>query len=114
NTVANGPRDPIIITPLNEVNFTADVEIRSDGLGFTTLFNTDQITVFDTATDEVNPFPFIAPFPVGQKADNPDSQFFEGPQFLAIRSDGGFPDIFFITGLSQRLGSINTESLTPE
>ncbi len=121
NTIINGPSDPIVITPLDEFNFTADIKIRNDGLGFTTLFNTDQIAVFDTATDGINPFPFIAFFPAGFKAENPDSEFFEGVQFLAIRP--GIPgidfqgaDIFFITtvGQSTHLGSINTDPLSPE
>lgn len=115
NIIVNGPDEPIIITPLNELNFTSDIEIRDDGLGFTTLFNTDQIAVFDTATDEVNPFPFIAPFPAGEKADDPDIEFPEGVQFLAIKSDSNFPDIFFVTAAnSTTLGSINTEPFTPE
>ena len=120
NTIINGPSDPIIITPLDVFNFTADIKIRTDGLGLTALFNTDQIAVFDTTTDEVNPFPFIAFFPVGTKAEDPDSEFFEGVQSLAIRP--GIPgidfqgaDIFFITAAnSTTLGSINTEPLTSE
>ncbi|HLE24382.1 MAG TPA: hypothetical protein VI935_01885 [Thermodesulfobacteriota bacterium] len=121
NSIINGPSDPIIITPLDEFNFTADIKIRNDGLGFITLFNTDQIAVFDTATDEINPFPFIAFFPAGFGAENPDSEFFEGVQSLAIRP--GIPgidfqgaDIFYITsvGQSTHLGSINTGPLTPE
>ena len=114
NMVVKGPDDLIIITDdPSELNFTADVKIRADGLGFTTLFNTDQIAVIDTETDTVNPFPFIAPFPAGLKADNPDSQFFEGVQNIAMRSEGNFPDIFFITGLSSKLGSVNTALILP-
>jgi hypothetical protein len=115
NTVVNGPSNPIIVTDdPNELNFTADVKIRNDGLGFTTLFNTDQIVVFDTANnDEVNPFPFIATFPAGLRADDPNSEFFDGVQNLAIRSDGDFPDLFFITGLSSKMGSVNTSLILP-
>jgi hypothetical protein len=114
NMVVKGPDDPIIITDdPSELNFTADVKIRADGLGFTTLFNTDQIAVIDTETDTVNPFPFIAPFPAGLKADNADSQFFEGVQNIAMRSEGNFPDIFFIAGLSSKLGSVNTALILP-
>ncbi|MGH7791393.1 MAG: hypothetical protein ACREOB_03675, partial [Thermodesulfobacteriota bacterium] len=113
NMIVNGTDDPIIITPLDEVNFTADIEIRSDGLGFITLFNTDQIVAFDTANDQVDPFPFIAPFPVGLRADNPNSEFFDGIQGIAIREDGEFPDVFFITGISNQLGSIDTSLLLP-
>jgi len=113
NMIVNGPDNPIIITDLSGLNFTADVEIRSDGLGFITLFNTDQIAVFDTNNDEVDPFPFIAPFPAGLRADNPNSQLFDGVQSIAIRSDGEFPDIFFITGLSSKLGSVNTALILP-
>src|SRR3990170_4479467 len=114
NMVVKGPDDPIIITDdPSELNFTADVKIRADGLGFTTLFNTDQIAVIDTETDTVNPFPFIATFPAGLKADNPDSQFFEGVQNIAMRSEGNFPDIFFIAGLSSKLGSVNTAFILP-
>ncbi|MCI0454216.1 MAG: hypothetical protein L0Y68_04375 [Candidatus Dadabacteria bacterium] len=113
NTVVRGPSNPIIITDLSDLNFTADIQIRDDGLGFTTLFNTDQIAVIDTDTDEVNPFPFIAPFPAGLRADNPNSQLFDGVQNLAIRSDGNFPDIFYITGISMKLGSVDTSLILP-
>jgi hypothetical protein len=118
NSLINGPSNPILITDLSGLNFTADIKIRDDGLGFVTLFNTDQIAVFDTATDTVNPFPFIAPFPAGQRADNPSSPFFEGVQNLAIRTgkpgtDFQGADIFFITGISHQLGSISTASLLP-
>jgi hypothetical protein len=113
NTVVRGPDNPIIVTPLSELNFTADIQIRDDGLGFTSLFNTDEIAVIDTANDEVNPFPFIVPFPAGIKADNPDSQLFEGVQSLAIRPGDDFPDIFFITGISMKLGSVNTSLILP-
>ncbi len=118
NTLINGPSNPIAITDLSGLNFTADIKIRNDGLGFITLFNTDQVAVFDTATDEINPFPFVAPFPAGLKADNPNSQIFEGVQNLAIRpgkpgTDFQGADIFFITGISHQLGSISTASLLP-
>jgi hypothetical protein len=113
NTVVRGPSNPILVTDLSELNFTADIQIRDDGLGFTTLFNTDQIAVIDTETDEVNPFPFIAPFPAGLRADNPNSQFFDGVQNLAIRSGDEFPDIFYITGISMKLGSVNTSLILP-
>ncbi|MGH7889573.1 MAG: YncE family protein [Thermodesulfobacteriota bacterium] len=113
NTIVNGPSNPIIVTDLSGLNFTADVEIRNDGLGFTTLFNTDQIAVIDTANDELSPFPFIAPFPAGLRADDPNSQFFDGVQSLAIRTDGNFPDVFFITGLSNQLGSIDSSLILP-
>jgi hypothetical protein len=70
--------------------------------------------VFDTANnDEVNPFPFIATFPAGLRADDPNSEFFDGVQNLAIRSDGDFPDLFFITGLSSKMGSVNTSLILP-
>ncbi len=118
NTVVNGSENPIAITPLSELNFTADIKIRDDGLGFVTLFNSDQIAVIDTTTDEVNPFPFIFPFPAGLRADNPSSDFFDGVQNLAIRpgvSGRDFlgADIFFITGLSQKLGSVDTTLILP-
>jgi hypothetical protein len=118
NTLINGPSNPIIITDLSGLNFTADIKIRNDGLGFVALFNTDQIAVLDTATDTIDPFPFIAPFPAGERADNPSSSFFEGVLNLAIRpgrpgTDFQGPDIFFITNISQALGSINTALVQP-
>ncbi len=118
NTIVNGTSNPIILTDLSGLNFTSDIKIRDDGLGFTTLFNTDQIVAIDTATDTINPFPFIAPFPVGIRGDDPSSDFFEGPQDLVIRPgtpgvDFQGADIFFITGISEQLGSINTSLILP-
>lgn len=118
NTLVRGTDNPIIVTSAQVQDATFDVEIRDDGLGFIAVFNTDRIVVFDTATDMINPFPFIAPFPAGQKADNPSSQFFEGIQDIAIRpgkpgTDFQGADIFFITGISEELGSINTVLVLP-
>ncbi|OGE24558.1 MAG: hypothetical protein A3J42_10445 [Candidatus Dadabacteria bacterium RIFCSPHIGHO2_12_FULL_53_21] len=109
--VINGTDDPIVITDLDSLNLTADIAIR-DNLLFTTLFDTDQIAVLDTDTDEVNPFPYIAPFPAGIRAFDPGSNFFDGVQSLAIRPgepgvDFTGPDIFFITGISEQLGSVD-------
>lgn len=110
--VINGTDDPIVITNLDSLNLTADVAIRDDLL-FTTLFLTDQIAVVDTDADEVNPFPYIAPFPAGIRAFDPDSDLFDGVQSLAIRPgepgvDFTGPDIFFITGISEQLGSVDS------
>lgn len=110
--VINGTDNPIVITDLDSLNLTADVAIRGNLL-FTTLFDTDQIAVVDTDTDEVNPFPYIAPFPAGIRAFDPGSDLFDGVQSLAIRPgvpgvDFDGPDIFFITGISQQLGSVDT------
>ncbi len=110
--VINGTDNPIVITDLDSLNLTADVAIRGNLL-FTTLFDTDQIAVVDTDTDEVSPFPYIAPFPAGIRAFDPGSDLFDGVQSLAIRPgvpgvDFDGPDIFFITGISQQLGSVDT------
>jgi hypothetical protein len=110
NTLVRGADNPIIVTSAKKQDATFDVEIRDDGLGFIAIFNTDQIVVFDTSTDIINPFPFIFPFPAGH---NPNAQIPEGIQDIAIRTDGNFPDVFFITGISQKLGSINTASILP-
>lgn len=110
--VVNGPDDPIVITDTTGLNNTADVAIRDDLL-FTTLFNSDQIAVLDTDTDELDPFPYIAPFPAGIRAFDPGSDLFDGVQSLAIRPgepgvDFTGPDIFFITGISRQLGSVDS------
>ncbi|MGI9534217.1 MAG: hypothetical protein ACR2NW_04650 [Thermodesulfobacteriota bacterium] len=110
--IVNGTDNPIIITDLSGLNNTADVVIDSNGIGYTSLFQSDQIAVFNTENDEVNPFPAIAPFPAGIRAFDPESQFFDGVQDLAIRPgtqgvDFMGPNIFFITGLSEQLGSVN-------
>ncbi|MEQ9619968.1 MAG: hypothetical protein RIG61_12450 [Deltaproteobacteria bacterium] len=110
--VINGTDNPIIITGLSGLNNTADVAIRGNLL-FTTLFNSDQIAVVDTDTDEVDPFPYIAPFPAGIRAFNPGSQLFDGVQSLAIRPgapgvDFNGADIYFITGISEQLGSVDS------
>lgn len=108
-TVINGTNNPIIITDLSGLNNTADVAIKDDLL-FTSLFNSDQIAVLDTDTDEVDPFPYIAPFPAGIRADNPNSTLFDGVQSLAIREGNNFTgaDLYFITGISEQLGSVDT------
>ncbi len=107
-----GTDDPIVLTNLDSLNLTADIAIREDLL-FATLFGTDQIAVVDTDGDEVNPFPYIAPFPAGIRAFDPDSDLFDGVQSLAIRpGEPGVnftgPDIFFITGISRQLGSVDS------
>jgi len=108
-TVVNGTDNPIIITDLSGLNNTADVAIK-DGLLFTTLFNSDQVAVLDTETDQVDPFPYITPFPAGIRADNPNSDLFDGVQSLAIRPGNNFSgaDIYFITGISEQLGSVDS------
>jgi hypothetical protein len=108
-TVINGLSNPIVITDLTGLNNTADIAIK-DGLLFTTLFNTDQIAVLDTSNDQVDPFPYITPFPAGIRGDDPNSQLFDGVQSLAIRPGDNFTgaDIYFITGISQQLGSVDS------
>ncbi len=111
-TVINGPDNPIIITDLTGLNNTADIAIK-DGLLFTTLFNSDQVAVLDTSTDQVDPFPYITPFPAGIRGDDPNSQLFDGVQSLAIRPgepgvDFTGADIYFITGISEQLGSVDS------
>lgn len=110
--VINGTSNPIVITDTTGLNNTSPVAIR-DNLLFTTLFNSDQIAVLDTNNDELNPFPYMAPFPAGIRAFDPDANLFDGVQTLAIRPgipgvDFQGPDIFFITGLSTQLGSVDT------
>jgi hypothetical protein len=118
NTVVNGPSNPIIVTDISGLNNTGDIEINEDGLGFTTLFNSDQIAVFDTANDEISPFPFSFFFPAGIRADNPNSDLFDGVQFLAIRPgtagvDFEGADIFYTTGISSKYCSVNTALVLP-
>lgn len=118
NTVVNGPGNPIIVTDISGLNNTGDIEINEDGLGFTTLFNSDQIAVIDTRDDEISPFPFSFFFPAGIRADNPNSDLFDGVQFLAIRPgtarvDFEGADIFYTTGISAKLGSVNTALVLP-
>ena len=105
----NGPDNPIVLTDLSGLNNAADIAIK-DNLLFASLFNTDQIAVVDTDTDQVNPFPYITPFPAGLRADDPNAVFFDGVQSLAIRPGDNFSgaDLFFITGLSEQLGSVDT------
>ena len=95
-TVVNGPSNPIIITDLSGLNNTADLVIK-DGYLFTSLFNSDQIAVLDTDNDQVNPFPYVFPFPAGLRADNPNSQLFDGVQSLAIRQGNDFSEQIYIS-----------------
>jgi len=115
NTVINGPSNAIVITDLSGLNFTAGLAVR-DNLLFTSLFNTDQIAVLNTDNDQVNPFPYAFPFPAGLNSDNPNSEFLEGVQSIAIRPGINFPgpDLYFITGLSSQLGSIDTTLGIPQ
>jgi hypothetical protein len=118
NTIVNGPSNPIIVTDISGLNNTGEIEINEQGLGFTTLFNSDQIAVIDTANDEISPFPFSFFFPAGIRADNPNSDLFDGVQFLAIRPgtpgvDFEGADIFHTTGISSKLGSVNTALVLP-
>ena len=114
-TVLNGTDNPIIITDLSGLNFTSDIAIR-DNLLFTTLFNSDQMAVLDTNIDQVNPFPYIAPLPLGIRADNPNSDLFEGAQGLVIRPgikgvDFQGPDIYYMNAIfgAESLGSVNSD-----
>ncbi len=108
-TVINGPANPIVITDPTGLNNTADIVIK-DNLLFTSLFNSDQIAVLDTSNDQVDPFPYITPFPAGIRGDDPNSQLFDGVQSLAIRPGDNFTgaDLYFITGISEQLGSVDT------
>jgi len=112
--LVRGADNPIIVAPnLIDLNFTSDIAIDENGIGYTTLFNTDQIAVFNTANDEVNPFPAFTPFPAGFKALRPDSNFLDGVQLIAIRQGSDFtgPNIYYATTLnSQQLNSLNTKS----
>lgn len=106
--VVRGPDNPIVITDLSGLNNTADIVIK-DNLLFTTLFNSDQIAVLDTDNDQVNPFPYFTPFPAGIRGDDPNASIFDGVQSLALRQ-GEFTgaDIYFITGISMQLGSLDS------
>lgn len=117
--LVNGTDDPILISSdLEVLNNTSSVVIDENGIGFTALFNTDQIAVFNTENDEVNPFPAIAPFPSGLRAFDPESELFDGVQELSLREgtlgqDFTGPNLFFITGISSQLGSINAGIILP-
>jgi hypothetical protein len=112
--VVNGTGNPIVVTDTTGLNFIADIAIRANLL-FMTLFNSDQIAVLDTNNDELNPFPYMAPFPAGIRAFDPDSDLFDGVQWLAIRPgipgvDFQGPDIYFATAIfgNEHLGSVDT------
>lgn len=113
STVLRGTSDPIAFTDLSGLNSVTDVGFNQQGLGFATLFNSDQISVFDPETDEVSPFPFVKPLPAGIKAVNPDSEFFDGVQLIDFRNDNpAGPELYFVTTLSSQLGSADTGLLT--
>ena len=66
----------------------------------------------------MNPFPAIAPFPSGLRAFDPESELFDGVQELSLREgtlgqDFTGPNLFFITGISSQLGSINAGIILP-
>ncbi|MGB7292731.1 MAG: hypothetical protein WBD99_11205 [Thermodesulfobacteriota bacterium] len=117
NTVINGTNNPIVLTDLSSLNLIGDIEINQDGIGFASIFDNDQVAVFDSSGNQtvLNPFPFIAPFPAGSS-----SSLLEGVQSIAIRSgssgiDFQGADVFFTTTVntSFSLGSINTASILP-
>lgn len=112
--VINGTGNPIVVTDTTGLNFIADIAIRSNLL-FMTLFNSDQIAVLDTNNDELDPFPYMAPFPAGIRGFDPDSDLFDGVQWLAIRPgipgvDFQGPDIYYVTAIfgNEHLGSVDT------
>lgn len=117
--IINGSDNPILITEnLTDLNNTSSIVIDDNGIGYTALFNTDQIAVFNTENDEVNPFPAIAPFPAGIRAFDPDNDFFDGVQELALREgtpgvDFTGPNLYFITTISEQLGSVNANIILP-
>ncbi len=112
-TVIRGTSDPISFTDLSGLNSVTDIGFNQDGLGFAVLFNSDQIAAFNPDSDELNPFPFVQPIPAGIKAINPDSEFFDGVQFIDFRNDMPTgPEMYFITTLSSQLGAVDTQLLT--
>jgi len=113
NTLLRGTGNPIIITNLDELDSTSDIVFNQHGYGFISMFNTDRVFTFDPKIDDISPFPFLGEFPVGLRGDNPDSDFFDGPQDMAITDNGQDPDLYFITGISSQLGSINTSLFVP-
>lgn len=113
NDLIRGSGDPIIITDTEGLDATFDIEFSSSGYGFVAMFNSDTVFVFDPEIDDISPFPFLGEFPVGLRGDNPSSDFFDGPQVMAITDNGQNPDLFFITGISEQLGSINTSLFIP-
>ncbi len=114
NILLRGANNPIIITSTDGLDATFDIKFNEIGYGFVAMFNTDRIFAFDPKIDDISSFPFLAEFPVGLRGDNPDSDFFDGPQALAITDNGQNPDLYFITGISSQLGSINTSLFVPE
>jgi len=113
NTLLRGMDNPIIITGVDGLDATFDIKFNEKGYGFVAMFNTDRVFAFDPKIDDISPFPFLAEFPVGLKGDDPDSDFIDGPQALAITDNGQDPDLYFITGISSQLGSINTSLFVP-
>jgi len=117
--IINGTDNPILITEnLADLNNTSSIAIDENGIGYTALFNTDQIAIINTENDEVNPFPAIAPFPAGIRAFDPDNDFFDGVQFLALRTgtqgiDFTGPNLYFLSTLSEQLGSVNANIILP-
>ena len=117
NTVINGTNNPVVLRDLSSLFLIGDIEINEDGIGFASIFENDQIAVFDTSDNQtnLNPFPFIAPFPAGSTAS-----LIEGVQSIAIRPgrsgiDFQGADVFFTTTIntSFSLGSINTALVLP-
>jgi len=114
NTLLRGTDNPIIITGVDGLDATFDIKFNANGYGFIAMFNSDRVFAFDPKIDDINPFPFLGEFPVGLRGDNPDSDFFDGPQALAINDNNNTPDLYFITGISEQLGSIDTSLFVPE
>ncbi len=113
NELQRGANNPIVITGVDDLDSTSDIKFNSEGYGFISMFNSDRIFAFDPNIDDISPFPFLGEFPVGLRGDNPSSDFFDGPQVMAITENGQNPDLFFITGISEQLGSVNTSLFIP-
>lgn len=112
NSLVRGTNNPIIITDLDGLNLPSDMQILPNGIGLITLFNTDQVIGFDTANDTLNPFPFPFPVPAGIAATNPESQLFDGTQFiLFLNPDQDNTDVVISTGISQIISRINLDQI---
>jgi hypothetical protein len=101
--VLRGSDNPIELVSGNKNNSTFPVYHAGLKLVLVASGNTDQIFAVETTQDFINPPAMPAPLTVGKDTYTP-----EMPWFLAIRTDGKYPDLFVLLTAGNAVNSVDT------
>lgn len=82
-------------------NATHSAVMAANDLLYITSFNQDALYVFDTACDEK----LIGPVDLGTTGN-----MLEGPQSIALDSQSGFTDVYFLMSISNVLGKVTVQA----